>query len=101
MRMTIRVLAISALAAPDGYTLLMSDTTFGIIPGLYAKLPYDAPRDFAPITQVSSMPSALVVHPSLAANSVKELIAVAEAKPGALNFGSGAVVKAAGVKAEF
>ena len=80
-----------AKAAPDGYTLLMSDTTFGIIPGLYAKLPYDALRDFAPVTQVSSMPSALVVHPSLAVNSVKELIAVAKAKPGSLNFGSGGV----------
>ena len=80
-----------AKAAPDGYTLLMSDTTFGIIPGLYAKLPYDAIRDFAPVTQVSSMPSALVVHPSLAVTSVKELIALAKAKPGSLNFGSGGV----------
>jgi tripartite-type tricarboxylate transporter receptor subunit TctC len=80
-----------AKAAPDGYTLLMSDTTFGIIPGLYAKLPYDPVRDFSPVTQVSSMPSALVVHPSLAVNSVKELIALAKAKPGSLNFGSGGV----------
>jgi tripartite-type tricarboxylate transporter receptor subunit TctC len=80
-----------AKAAPDGYTLLMSDTTFGIIPGLYGKLPYDPLRDFATITQVSSMPSALVVHPSLPVNSVKELIALAKAKPGSLNFGSGGV----------
>ena len=80
-----------AKATPDGYTLLMSDTTFGIVPGLYPKLPYDALRDFAPITQITSVPVALVVHPSLAANSVKELVALAKAKPGALNFGSGGV----------
>src|ERR1700704_3346240 len=54
-----------AKATPDGYTLLMSDTTFGIVPGLYTKVPYDALRDFLPITQVSSVPGALVVHPSV------------------------------------
>jgi tripartite-type tricarboxylate transporter receptor subunit TctC len=80
-----------AKATPDGYTLLMSDTTFGIVPGLYPKLPYDALRDFAPVTQITSVPVALVVHPSVAANSVKELVAWARAKPGALNFGSGGV----------
>ena len=63
-----------AKATPDGYTLLMSDTTFGIVPGLYQKVPYDGLRDFAPITQITSVPNALVVHPSLAANSVKELV---------------------------
>jgi tripartite-type tricarboxylate transporter receptor subunit TctC len=52
-----------AKATPDGYTLLMSDTTFGIVPGLYAKLPYDALRDFQPITQISGVPGGLVVHP--------------------------------------
>ena len=82
---------IVARATPDGYTLLMSDTTFGIVPGLYPKLPYDALRDFAPVTQITSVPVALVVHPSVAANSVKELVALARAKPGALNFGSGGV----------
>jgi tripartite-type tricarboxylate transporter receptor subunit TctC len=80
-----------AKAAPDGYTLLMSDTTFGIVPGLYGKLPYDAIRDFAPVTQVSSMPSALVVHPSLGVHTVKEFVALAKAKPGSLNYGSGGV----------
>src|SRR5690348_16836434 len=45
-----------AKATPDGYTLLMSDTTFGIVPGLYPKVPYDAMRDFVPITQVTSVP---------------------------------------------
>jgi tripartite-type tricarboxylate transporter receptor subunit TctC len=80
-----------AKASPDGYTLLMSDTTFGIVPGLYPKVPYDALRDFVPVTQVTSVPGALVVHPSVPANSVKELVALAKAKPNALNFGSGGV----------
>ena len=80
-----------AKAIPDGYTLLMSDTTFGILPGLYAKLPFDALRDFQPITQLTGVPGALVVHPALPANSVKELVALAKAKPGSLNFGSGGV----------
>ena len=82
---------IVAKATPDGYTLLMSDTTFGIVPGLYPKLPYHAQRDFAPVTQITSVPVALVVHPTVAAKSVKELVALAKAKPGALNFGSGGV----------
>jgi tripartite-type tricarboxylate transporter receptor subunit TctC len=80
-----------AKATPDGYTLLMSDTTFGILPGLYGKLPFDALRDFQPITQLTGVPGALVIHPALPANSVKELVALAKAKPGGLNFGSGGV----------
>lgn len=80
-----------AKAAPDGYTLHMTDTTFGIIPGLYPKLPFDALRDFQPITQVTGVPVGMVVHPSLPVRSVKDLIALARAKPGALNFGSGGV----------
>lgn len=80
-----------AKATPDGYTLLMSDTTFGILPGLYAKLPFDALRDFQPITQITGVPGALVVHPALPVHSVRELVALAKAKPGSLNFGSGGV----------
>jgi tripartite-type tricarboxylate transporter receptor subunit TctC len=80
-----------AKAPPDGYTLHMTDTTFGIIPGLYPKLPFDAQRDFQPITQVSAVPVGLVVHPSLPAHSVKELVALARAKPGGMNFGSGGI----------
>jgi tripartite-type tricarboxylate transporter receptor subunit TctC len=80
-----------AKAQPDGYTLLMSDTTFGIVPGLYARLNYDAERDLAPISQVISAPSALVVHPAVPASNVRELVALAQAKPGQLNFGSGGV----------
>ncbi len=80
-----------AKAAPDGYTLLMSDTTFGIVPGLYAKVPYDTLRDFQPVTQITRVPVALVVNPGVPARSVKELVALAKAKPGGLNFGSGGV----------
>jgi len=80
-----------AKATPDGYTLLMSDTTFGIVPGLYGKLPYDALRDFQPVTQITGVPGALVVHPAVPVNSVKELVALAKSKPGGLNFGSGGV----------
>ena len=80
-----------AKATPDGYTLLMSDTTFGIVPGLYARLPYDALRDFQPVTQITGVPVALVIHPAVPANSVRELVALAKARPGGLNFGSGGV----------
>jgi tripartite-type tricarboxylate transporter receptor subunit TctC len=80
-----------AKAAPDGYTLLMSDTTFGIVPGLYPKVPYDTLRDFQPVTQVTSVPVGLVVNPGVPARSVKELVVLARAKPGGLNFGSGGV----------
>jgi tripartite-type tricarboxylate transporter receptor subunit TctC len=64
-------------------------STHAINPTLYAKIPYDPVRDFAPVTQVANVPNVLVVHPALPANSVKELIALAKAKPGTLNFASG------------
>jgi tripartite-type tricarboxylate transporter receptor subunit TctC len=80
-----------AKATPDGYTLLMSDTTFGIIPGLYPRLPYDALKDFQPVTQITGVPVGLVVYPALPVNSVKELVALAKARPGELNFGSGGI----------
>jgi len=77
---------IAARAVPDGYTLLMITTTFAINPGLYAKLPYDPVRDFSPVTQLNSQPNIVVVNPSLAARSVKDLIALGKAKPGELTF---------------
>lgn len=80
-----------AKATPDGYTLLMSDTTFGIIPGLYPKLPFDPVADFQPVIHMTSVPGALVLHPGVAAKSLKELVALARAKPGTLNFGSGGI----------
>ena len=79
---------IAAKAAPDGYTVLMITTTFAINPGLYAKLPYDAGKDFAPVTQLNSQPNVVVVAPSFTGKSVEDLIALARAKPGALTFAS-------------
>ncbi len=79
-----------AKAAPDGYTMLIgTSSTHAIAAGLYgAKLPYDQVRDFAPVTLLGSATILLVVHPSVAAKTVPELIALAKAKPGALNFAS-------------
>lgn len=73
---------------PDGYTLLMTQTSLAINPSMFAKLPYNAIRDLAPITQLVVGPNVLVVHPSVPVKSVKEIIALAKAKPGALVIGS-------------
>jgi tripartite-type tricarboxylate transporter receptor subunit TctC len=79
-----------AKSAPDGYTILMGAVaTHAINPTLYASMPYDAIRDFAPVTQVASTPNVLVVNPSVPAASVRDFIAYAKANPGKLNFGSG------------
>lgn len=79
-----------AKSAPDGYTILMGAVaTHAINPTLYAHIPYDAERDFAPITQLASTPNVLVVNPKLPVSNVKEFIAYAKAHPGQLNFGSG------------
>ena len=81
---------IAARAAPDGYTLLVS--TDGLWRGPYfQKMPFDPIKDFMPITLVSRSPNILVVHPSLPVKSAKELIALAKAKPGELNYGAGAI----------
>ena len=77
-----------ARAAPDGYTLLVTPAPFTINPSLLSKLPYDALNDFAPITLINTTPLVQVVHPGVPAKTVKELIALAKAKPGKLNFGS-------------
>jgi tripartite-type tricarboxylate transporter receptor subunit TctC len=78
-----------AKAAPDGYTLLLCSTSTVVTsPILMAKPPYDALRDLAPITIVVSIPYLLLVHPSSGIGSVKELVALAKAKPGTLNYGS-------------
>jgi tripartite-type tricarboxylate transporter receptor subunit TctC len=78
-----------AKAAGDGYTLLMAAGSHTINPALYRKLPYDAVRDFAPVTLVGSAPQLLVATASLPANSVRELIALAAGKPGQLRYASG------------
>lgn len=77
---------IASKAAPDGHTLLMITTTFAINPGLYPKLPYDPGRDFTPVTQLNSQPNVVVVALSFAGKSVKDLIALAKARPGELTF---------------
>ena len=77
-----------AKAAPDGYTLLLSQTSLAINPSMFRKLPYDTLRDLAPVTQMVVGPNVLSAHPSLPARSVKELIALARARPGMLIFGS-------------
>ena len=78
-----------AKSPPDGYTLLLGAAgTIALVPALRSKLPFDPLRDFAPITLVASGPFALVLHPSVPARSVKELITMARAKPRSLNYGS-------------
>jgi len=77
-----------ARAAPDGYTLLMANIAFGANPALVKKLPYDTLKDFAPVSLVALLPSFLVVHPSLPVHSLKELVALAKAKPGQLSYAS-------------
>jgi tripartite-type tricarboxylate transporter receptor subunit TctC len=78
-----------AKAPADGYTLLMASvTTLSINPGMFAKMPYDPVRDFTPVSIVASMPFFVTVNPQVEAKNLKELIALAKAKPGTLNFGS-------------
>ena len=81
-----------ARAAPDGYTLLMAPgSSLTSTPHLQRKMPYDSLRDFAPIIQVNAFPQVLIVNPVVPAKTVKELIAIARAKPGVLTFGSSGV----------
>ncbi len=80
-----------AKAAPDGNTLLMSFTSHAINASLYPSLPFDPVKDFTPLTCVATSPSVLVAHPSVPAKDVRELIALAKAQPGKLNFAIGAV----------
>ena len=85
---TIVGVEIVANAAPDGHTLLAVASSYTIIPALHKKLPFDPLRDLAPVTQFATVPHLLVVHPAVPAHSVKELIALAKAKPGQLNYAS-------------
>ena len=80
---------VAARSAPDGYTLFMANnSTHGSNPAVYAKLPYDAIKDFAPISFVASVPYVLVVDPALPVKTVQEFIALAKAKPGKMNYAS-------------
>lgn len=78
----------AAKAAPDGYTIFMISNTHFVSAALHKKLAYDSLNDFTPVTQITSAPNIMVVHPSLPAKSVKELIALAKAKPGQIDYAS-------------
>lgn len=81
----------AAKASPDGYTIVMVSAAHTINASMYRKLPYDAVKDFAPITMLASTPYLLVANPALSAKNVAELIALAKAKPGQINYASGGV----------
>lgn len=87
-------------APPDGHTLLAVAASFTINPALHKKLPFDPVRDFTPVTQLATLPHILIVHPSVPVNSVKELIALARAKPGELNYASSGVATSTHLAAE-
>jgi tripartite-type tricarboxylate transporter receptor subunit TctC len=76
-------------APADGYTVLIVDTAFMTNPSLYSKLPYDSKRDLTPVSLLATAPVIMIVHPSVPVRTVKELVALARAHPGALNFASG------------
>lgn len=79
---------VAAKSAPDGYTVLLVSNTHVINASLYKKLPYDPVNDFTPVLQFATSPNVLVVHPSLPVRSVKELVALAKAKPGQIDYAS-------------
>ena len=82
-------LTLAARAAPDGYTLLVTSSSIAVSPSLYARLDYDAVKDFAPIARLAQIPNVLLVHPGVQAKTLKEFVALARANPGKLNYGSG------------
>jgi tripartite-type tricarboxylate transporter receptor subunit TctC len=82
--------AAAAAGGPDGYTMLLITTTHTVTPALAKKLPYDAANDFAAVSLAVAQPNVLVVHPSVPARSVKELVALARAKPAVLTYASAA-----------
>ena len=95
-------IGIGALAKspPDGYTLAVVSTGHVVNPVLYASLPYDTLKDFAGVAPLASLPSVLVVAPSLGARTVKELVAMAKAKPGSFNYATAGIGSAAHISAE-
>jgi len=82
---------LAARAAPDGYTLLMASSALTVNPAMIRKMPYDAARDFAPISLVNTSPNVLVTHPALPTRNIKDLIALAKAKPGQIAYASSGI----------
>jgi tripartite-type tricarboxylate transporter receptor subunit TctC len=91
---------IAAKAPPDGHTLLVNNISLAVNATLFAKLPYDTLKDLAPVTLLGRQPNIMVVHPAVPAGSVRELLALAKAKPGSLNYGSGGMGTASHLAAE-
>jgi tripartite-type tricarboxylate transporter receptor subunit TctC len=89
-----------AKSPPDGHTLGVATLTFALNPSLFSKLPYNTERDFAPVSLVSIVPFVMAIHPSVPARSVKQLIALAKAKPGALNYSSSGIGSASQMATE-
>jgi tripartite-type tricarboxylate transporter receptor subunit TctC len=79
---------LAAKSPPDGYTLLMMDLSMVIVPNLFKSLPFDVARDYTPITQIVGAPNVLLVSPTVTARTLREFIALAQANPGKLNYGS-------------
>lgn len=79
---------LGARAPADGHTLLLAAISHAINPGVYAKLPYDSVRDFSPVSHIASSPYILVLHPAVAAKSVRDFVALAKGKPGTLSYGT-------------
>jgi tripartite-type tricarboxylate transporter receptor subunit TctC len=93
---------LAARAAPDGYTIVMGHVgTFGVNPTLYPKLPYDAVRDFAPVTVLATVPNGMAVHPSLPVKTARDFVALAKAKPGELLYASGGSGSASHLAGEY
>ena len=82
---------LAARSPPDGYTLFLVNMGHAANVTMYTKLPYDLMRDFAPVTQLATSPSIVAVHPSLPVKSIAELVRLAKAKPGAINYSSGGI----------
>ena len=80
---------LASKAVPDGYTILLVSSTYANLISMGKKLPYDPEQDLVPVTQLASVPNILSTHPSLAVKTVKDLIALAKAKPGQINYGTG------------
>jgi tripartite-type tricarboxylate transporter receptor subunit TctC len=92
---------LAAKSKPDGYTLLsVANTTVTINPSLYRQMPIDMQRDLAPVSMMAGQPNVLVVHPSLPAKSVKELVAIARARPGQLDYASASTGSSSHIAAE-